>query len=233
MKIKFLGTNHGMGDSKLGRYCQSILIESGERSYLFDAGAPAVEILEKQGYDLSKIKAVFVSHAHDDHIHYLPDVCSCEKINAKFYLPDVEQMEHFVNAYNRKFFKICEGNFYNDLFVKVSSVKTKHLLDWEENSISHGFLFEAEGKKVHVTGDMTAELNDFPVYLNDSHVDVIISECAHPEVKLLFDKLDNCNADKVCVLHVYPEEKYEELNARIGKNDFELILPKDGDEIEL
>ncbi|MBR5515630.1 MAG: MBL fold metallo-hydrolase [Clostridia bacterium] len=234
MKVRFLGTNHGMEDSKTSKNRQSILLEIGNRSYIFDAGAPVVDILEKENYDLSRVKGIFISHAHTDHIQYLSQLCSCEKINAKIYLPDFDVMGEYANKYNRKFFKICEGAFYNDLFVKVSSVKTKHLIDWEGNSICHGFLIEAEDKRVHITSDMTPNLGDFPKYLaKGERVDMIISECSHPEITDLFEMLEKCNADRVAIIHVYPEIKYDELNSRKGKNDFELILPDDGDEYEI
>ncbi|MBE6686647.1 MAG: MBL fold metallo-hydrolase [Ruminococcaceae bacterium] len=231
MKIRFLGTNHGMEDSKTNKNRQCILIESAGRSYIFDAGAPVAEILEKEDYDLSRIKGIFISHRHTDHLLYLAQLCENKSINAKIYLPDDEQMARYSKEYDRRFFKICEGNFYNDLFMKVSSVKTKHLIDWEGNSICHGFLVEAEGKRVHITSDMTPELIDFPKYLEKGEaVDMIVSECAHPEISGLFEKFDSCNAERIAVIHVYPEERYDELNSRMGKNSFELLLPADGDE---
>lgn len=233
MKIRFLGTNHGMEETKTSKNRQGILVETGNRSYLFDLGAPAVEILKKENYDFSKIKAVFVSHAHEDHIHFLPEVCENDEIKAKIYLPDFDKMEEYTGKYQGKFYKICEGNFYNDLFCKVSSVKTKHLLDWEGNSICHGFLIEAEGKKVHITSDMSSELKDFPKYLSEYPVDMLISECSHFEVSELFEKLEDTKAEKVGIIHVFPEEKYDELNSRMGKNNFELLLPNDGDEYEI
>ena len=222
-----------MEDTKTQKNRQSILVECGERSYIFDAGAPVTEILEKENYDFSKIKAVFVSHAHDDHIHYLPGLCEREDVNAKFYLPDEEQMDKYFKKYDRRFFKICEGSFYNDLFVKVSSVKTRHLTDWEGNSICHGFMIEADGKKLHITSDMSADLSDFPKYAFNSHLDLLISECAHFEVSELFDVFEKCRAERVAVIHVYPEEKYNELNSRMGKNEFELLLPSDNDVVEI
>lgn len=219
-----------MADSSSGRNRQSILIESGKRAYLFDAGAPVIDILEKEEYDISKIKAVFISHSHDDHIHTLPELSEYEKLNAIFYLPDDEQMAYFSNKYDRRYIKLCEGSFYNDLFVKVSAIKTRHLIGPEDESLSNAFLMEAEGKKVCITGDMSADLKDFPKFLYEAHIDLLISECAHFSVSELFEKLELCHADKSCIIHVYPENKYEELNMRMGKESFAFELPNDGNE---
>lgn len=230
MKIIFLGTNHGMEDTRSGRNRQSILIESGERAYLFDAGAPVLKELSKINYDLSRIKAIFISHSHDDHIHCLSELSETTELTARFYLPDDEQMAKFSKKYDRRYIKICEGNFYNDLFVKVSSVKTRHLIGPEDESLSHAFYIETEGKRICITGDMTPELTDFPAFLYDTHIDLLVSESAHFTVDELFAVLTKCHADRVAVIHVYPEDKYNELNTRVGKDNFELLLPDDGDE---
>lgn len=230
MKIRFLGTSHGMEEPASDRYRQSILIEAGERSFVFDAGAPVYDILKKESYDFSRIKAVFISHAHGDHTQYLPELLGCEELkDTKFYLPDIDMMLEYASDFKRDCFKICEGVFYNDLFVRVRSVKTRHLVNCEGESISFGFMLEHEGKRVHITGDMTAEMTDFPAYIHETHVDMLISECAHFSVDRLFEELELCNIDTAAVIHVHHPDKYTELKERLGKNSFELILPDDGD----
>ena len=70
MKIHFLGTSYGAPTAE--RHCQSILIETTDDSaYLVDVGAPVIDILVKQGYDLAKIKGIFITHRHGDHMNGL------------------------------------------------------------------------------------------------------------------------------------------------------------------
>ncbi|MBQ4607246.1 MAG: MBL fold metallo-hydrolase, partial [Clostridia bacterium] len=47
--------------------------DSGE-AYLVDAGAPVLDILVNAGYDLTKLKAVFITHLHGDHMNGLHDI---------------------------------------------------------------------------------------------------------------------------------------------------------------
>ena len=70
MKIKFLGTSHGVPLPE--RHYQSILIETDNGDYLFDAGAPVMECWIKEGYDLTKLKSVFVTHVHHGAVKKLP-----------------------------------------------------------------------------------------------------------------------------------------------------------------
>ena len=72
MNIRFLGT--GFGAPYKNRHQQSILIEVGENAYLFDAGAPVTDILSFSQYDMSRIKTVFISHLHGDHMNGLNDM---------------------------------------------------------------------------------------------------------------------------------------------------------------
>ena len=52
MKIKFLGTSYGAPSKD--RHQQSFLIEENEDLYIFDTGAPVLDILIKCGYNLRK-----------------------------------------------------------------------------------------------------------------------------------------------------------------------------------
>ena len=73
MKIRFLGTSFGAPSA--GRHQQSILLETADGSgYLVDAGAPVLDILVNTGYDLTKLKAVFITHLHGDHMNGLHDI---------------------------------------------------------------------------------------------------------------------------------------------------------------
>ena len=66
MKIYTLGTSHG--DSTVCRFNSSTAYETEDgRIYLVDAGAPVEALLRRKALHIKDVRAVFISHMHDDH----------------------------------------------------------------------------------------------------------------------------------------------------------------------
>ena len=250
MKIKFLGTSHGV--PMPGRHYQSILIETEKDSYIIDAGAPVMDILINDGYDLNKIKAIFVTHMHSDHINGIPDmICLASwyytDMNFRVFLPEqrgIDAIRDFcavrlcseykkdqsaVKRITYHLFK--EGLVYDDGNVKITSFHTDHM--YVTTDIAYGFLIESEGKKVYVTGDMHATLKDFNELLYTEKVDFLITECAHFEPELLCSKLKKCKAGKIAAVHVFPLRRYDELKKLEKELNLNMVYPKDLDEYEI
>ena len=184
MKIKFLGTSYGAPSKD--RQQQSILIEENEDLYIFDVGAPVLGILVNQGYDLSKIKAVFISHLHGDHLNGIFDMLNLAehfKMHFTVYVPE-QPVANFLKSYcdllccalaggRAQFSVIEEGRFYTDHHFSVSAFKTKHIKNGE--IASFGFVVESDGKKVCLTGDLSGSLEDFPAFLYHEPVNLLTS----------------------------------------------------------
>lgn len=66
MKITFLGTSHGVPE--VNRFCTSVLLESGGKHYLIDAGAPISDLLIRNKVAFKDISAIFITHLHGDHV---------------------------------------------------------------------------------------------------------------------------------------------------------------------
>lgn len=244
MKIRFLGTSHGV--PMPGRHYQSILIEVNETLYLVDAGAPVMDILINEGYDLTKLKAVFVTHMHADHMLGLVDmeVLSTwyyKDVSYKIYFPEqqgIDALKTFgatilkEELTDRITFELVQpGTFYQDENLKMTAVHTDHMS--VSSNIAYGFMIEADGKSVYVTGDMHATLKDFAVDAVKGKADVLIPECAHCSAENLVEKLKMADVPKVMVVHVFPVSKYDYLKEAGKELPFEMIFPNDGDSYEI
>ncbi|MBE6739245.1 MAG: ribonuclease Z [Ruminococcaceae bacterium] len=242
MKIKFLGTSYGAPSKD--RHQQSFLIEENEDLYIFDTGAPVLDILIKCGYDLSKIRAVFISHIHGDHLNGIFDMLNLsDYFNMNFTVYVSEQMvADLLKSYCElqgcalkngrvRFLLIDEGEFYSDRLLKVFAFKTKHIKNGE--IASFGFLIENSDVKICITGDLNSSLIDFPEFLYSRQTDLVITECAHFSPESLFDKLLRCRADSFAIVHVMPSSQYAQLKTIAENSPLKIYFPKDKDEIEL
>ncbi len=243
MKIKFLGTSYGAPSS--GRHQQSILIETvNTNAYLFDTGSPVTDVLINESYDISRIKSVFISHLHGDHMNGLHDLVNlAEFLNARFsvYLSEQRGIDAF-EAYtfmqlgDRKservdFRLFSEGRFYDDGTLKVTAVPNAHME--KSGKPSYGFLIEADGASVYITGDLHPTLKDMPKFLDTRRTDMIITECAHFSAAELLERLDSCNTCSVAFVHVMPPEKYDDLKSLTIDRKFIPLYPCDNDEYEV
>lgn len=232
MKIKFLGTSFG-APSK-GRHQQSILIEDKVgNAYLFDTGAPVLDILINNDYDLKKIKAIFISHLHGDHLNGIFDIINLTEylgLNYTVFLPEQKGID-FLSSYcinvcgkvpvGTKFRLFDKDCHFSSSIIDVSPCPTEH------TDASIGFLVTEDKKSIHITGDLHPTLKDFPAFL--THTDLIVCECAHFSVADILSKLEKCDVSQVAFVHVAPHN-FAELSAKISSR-FEVIIPNDGDEI--
>ena len=240
MKITFLGTSHAVPSKE--RCCQSILIEIGEKAYLADAGAPVTDLLTRMDFDLTRISGVFLTHMHGDHIHGLPQLMdlACwfyRDMDFDVYMTEKDRCESICSLLA---FYPCErvrthiyeaGLIYEKDSLRVTAFPTTHLE--REGRPAYGFLMETSENSVYISGDLDGEKIDLPDFLKEDAVDLLIVECAHFCAEELIDKLKNCKAKRVAVIHTFPPEKYEILEAARNSLPCELLLPKDGDVLEL
>ena len=238
MKITFLGTSHGVPAKD--RYCQSMLIECGENAYLVDAGAPVMDLLIRQDFDLKRLKAVFITHMHGDHIHGLPeimDLASWHYTDMDFdvYMTEerlAESIESLLSDYPNERVRrhiISAGRIYHQDGLTVTAFPTAHME--KRNRPAYGFLLENGGQRLYISGDLNPESIDYPEFLNEEPVDLLVVECAHFPAEALLDKLRKCKAKRTAVVHVSPVGKYEILRSTAESLPMELLLPGDGDTV--
>lgn len=236
MKIRFLGTSYGAPSRD--RYQQSILIEDcGGFAYIFDAGAPVLDVLIRSGYSPSRIRAVFISHLHGDHINGLNDMLNLSAYyNMAFtvYMPEQRGIDTFLSYYsmmtmgnmnpNVRFDLIREGEFFTG-GISVSAEKTAHTEG--SGAVSYAFSVSEGKTRLCITGDLHPTLKDFP---RASRGAWTVAECAHFTPEALVDKAVSEGVLRLFAVHVMPEGRYAELERLKKLSPIPLITPSDNDE---
>ena len=245
MKLILAGTSHGVPSAV--RFCSCYILEVGENLYIFDAGAPAVDLLMRYGKNPENVRAFFNTHSHGDHIDGAPSLLSLqewhfENISIDAFLPDEitkKAICDYVLATDRvtipskkvRMTVFSEGEVFDDGNIKVSAIEVKH--DVGEDKCAYAFLIEAEGKSILYTGDMSQTLCDFPRIAFERHIDLIMSESAHGSVQTLCEIMDKVDTERFVITHIFPESKFEEFEKIKDDYRFAVHIASDGDIIEI
>lgn len=192
MQITTLGTSHG--DSTYCRFNSSTLFNIGGNLYLFDAGAPVNALMSRAQEDFRCLKAVFITHMHDDHVGGLPGLIKTllkypgDSQHTSIFLPEQEAIPALGGWLSAQHLQwpsplvvvnsVCMGTVYDDGIIKVVSSGTEHIYNPDLN-ISFSYSLEAEGKKVMYTGDLSSDFSDYPGILQTEPYDLCICEATH------------------------------------------------------
>lgn len=244
MKITFWGTGHGIPDAS--RNCTALKVESGGHTYFIDAGAPLTELFYKEGLSYEAVKAIFISHAHSDHIGGLCNFLTRANHRSKeaaipTYLPRPELIElipRFVEVTDLKPYAserlplhlAQEGLVYEDDAIRITYIKNEHI------PYSYSILLEGEGKKILFTGDLSGGLKkqDFPAVALQEPLDLIICEMAHFDADEIKPYLEQINVKQFWFTHINrPDEKIPKIRALQGVYAYPIHIANDEDEILL
>ncbi len=247
MKITFLGTSHGVPAPD--RHCSSCMVGVNNSVYLIDTGAPVTDLVMRNGRDIDDVRAVFTTHVHGDHTAGLFQLC--DLINWYYrshaidiFIPEqpfIDALKNLILAAtptrpideNRIRFKINdESACYEDENVKVSFIRTQHMCEPHK---SYAVLLEADGKRVLFSGDLShlLQAKDVPNVLFEEEIDAFVCEMAHFGVAEVLPYLDRARVKDVYVTHVYPVEKYAEIEEMANLLFIKIHTPNDGDTFEV
>ncbi len=246
MKITFLGTSDGL--PRPGHFRASTMVEIADRLYLIDGGAPVVDLILANGKHPDLLKAFFNTHPHTDHVDgmislitlcgwtyphtsfdlYVPDKCVTDGYVA--YMETVTGVQYPHDRLRNHIFS--EGVIYDDGVLRVTAIPTKHC----EPRPSYAFLFEAEGKRVLFSGDLSQFLKkgDFPEIVLNEPLDLFVCEMAHFGEEHIAPYLEKCKARRVMFNHYQPQkESHIESLSKPGRFPFPISMAQDGETVEI
>ncbi len=220
-KIVFLGTSSG-SEPIAGMHHCSVLFEINGSNYFFDCGEGCGYNAFIRGIDVTKTRAVFISHMHIDHIGGFPHLLyTMQKMGNTYFIPlennntlevyvpkpktfqaimdvasDCGEDEAF--TYKINCHKISDGPIYEDEKIKVTAYHNTHLKEDGTNGWhSYSFLIEALGKKIVFSGDVGKPCEVLP--LVGDGADIAIMETGHHHPK---DVCDFAAGENIGVLYL-------------------------------
>lgn len=250
--IKFLGTSDGLPSDD--RNHASMLVDLGERKYLFDCGEPVSRTLKRAGISYDAFDRIFLSHLHADHcggFQMLVQACWLENRRKPLlvHLP-AEGIQPFkailrsiylfddLLPFPLKMLPLKEGEAIRDGKVTIAPYPTTHL-----QSLKRDFgkrlkaAFEAFSFTVSVGDNIrlgySADIGN-PVDLAPlvaKPLDVLVVELAHFKDRSLFDYLSDKPIKKVILTHIgrrYWKNPQLRRNARRWLKGTPVILAEDG-----
>lgn len=215
MKITTLGTSHG--DHTYCRFNSSTLFESSSQSILIDAGEPVNGLMIRQGKPFADLKAVFITHMHNDHVGGLPGLIKAAIKYAKpgqhtdIFMPEngVEAIKPWLEAQHLpietpfiSLNKVKPGLIFNNGVFSVTAIGTRHIRSNDEPA-SYAYLIECEGKKVLYSGDLTSNFSDFPEISKSEDIDLCFCEATHYKPEVALPYLSESKIKRLIFNHVY------------------------------
>jgi hypothetical protein len=181
-KLITLGT--GAGNPSQTRNNSCTFLQTSHGAYLIDAGGPVTASIIRKKLDFNSIRAVFITHMHEDHFGGLPGFLKNRMVKygpytrkslwkgfwPEVWLPDADGIKAFEMLMDVQFrgqgkekiiWKLINpGPFYDDGHLKVTAIPNQHFKFEGKYLPSYCFLFEVEGKKLLFTGDLRNDLAD-------------------------------------------------------------------------
>lgn len=235
MKLITLGTSHGAAEP--GHFCSANLLLVNDAAYLIDCGGPAAALMTNMGIPTSCIKAVFITHMHEDHAGSLSSIAKKFAIYHKDYkvkilLPEKQGIEgfqtwmttlHIPSGDSISFGLVTEGHVYSDENITVRAIPTEHIPGYP----TYAYVIEGNGKKILFTGDLRGDFRDYPLIASKEDFDAIVCELTHCSAKEIACRVADSHTKKMIFSHTYPGNS-EQMLSLADTLHFPIAIAQDG-----
>ncbi|MBR3978997.1 MAG: MBL fold metallo-hydrolase [Oscillospiraceae bacterium] len=255
-RFKILGSCSGT-EPMIDRHHTSIVLEENGRNYFFDAGENAVHTAHTQGIDLTRTRAIFISHSHYDHIGGLMGIfwtmrklCHLRKTNladgeVKLFLPETkvwdhifEVLKHTEGGFKQPFDILVDtpklGTFYEDENVELTAYESHHLPLSGDGSIrSFSYRIKMRDKTAVFSGDIK-DMDDLTETVGEG-CDLLLCETGHHEVKAVCEFAESHHVKQLVFVHHGREilENRPSVQEAVDRCKIPVKLAFDGMDIEL
>jgi ribonuclease BN (tRNA processing enzyme) len=215
-KIITLGTSHG--DPTFCRFNSSTILQAGESLYLIDAGAPVNALMIRHGLKMQNLKAVFITHMHEDHVGGLSGLIKSlvkrpvKDQHTTIFMPEENaatsllgwmQSMHRTWSEDLLTFKTTTPKLiFSDDTIQVTALATRHIENKQQFFSSYAYQFNFAGKQIIYTGDLKHDFSDFPTAALDMPSDLCICECTHFNIETALSTLSKCQTKQMIFNHV-------------------------------
>lgn len=223
MRIHTLGTSHG--DSTFCRFNSSTAYETDSGViYLVDAGAPVEALMRRQGLCIRDLRAVFLTHMHDDHAGGLSALIK-ETIKyprgrlfpLTLHFPEekaIPALKSWLFALHEnadsewlEYKTVDDGVLYDDDELTVTAIRTRHLRTLGRQkgdpcSFAYVLFFKKENKTVLHTGDLCKDFSDFPKIAAEREFDICLCEATHYDPADAIEPLKRARFKRLLFIHI-------------------------------
>lgn len=221
-KLIVLGSCAGT-EPMTNRQHTSLVIEAGGSIYWFDAGEGCSRTAHLMGVDLLRVRAIFISHPHMDHIGGLANLLwTIRKLAVRtktnvtagridLFYPELRSWEgmlqmlrytegNFSLPFALEAMRPCDGLVYEDENIRVIGMHNGHMADSDAGEhVSYSYRIETQEKSVVFSGDLRAYTEIEP--LIGKGCDYLLMETGHHSVKAICDFSDAQPVGQLIFVH--------------------------------